>query len=169
MGKRFKRSRKGESAVPATVNGGDNLPEETPTPPSAGEVLQSVAVPAFLDHAVDAFEQAFSALYTHAQYEATRLGRTNKALKHLEDKLLNPEEYKEMGPEAQIELMKVLAANKTDSVQVLLAITRNITQTRAVAGILGSLRRMAEVHNAAASIAPGNQETPSTRKVASRP
>lgn len=169
MGKRFKRSRKGESAVPAKVNGSSNLPEEMPLPPTPGELLQSVAVPAFLDNAVDAFEQSFMALFTHAQYEATRLGKTTMALKYLEEQLLSIDHIKDMGVLEKIELMQALSHNKSDSVHTLLAITRNITQTRAVAGILGSLRRMAEAHNAATSIAPGNQETPSTRKVAQRP
>lgn len=168
MGKRFKRSKDRESAVPATVTGSENLPEEMPSPPTPGELLQTVAVPAFLDNAVDAFEQSFAALFNHAQFEATRLGKTTRALELLENELLDVTKLKDIPLDVKVNLMQALAHNKSDSVHTLLAITRNITQTRAVAGILGSLRRMAEAHNAATSIAPGPEKAPSTRQVAPR-
>ncbi len=149
MGTRFKRTRVARS----------EQVKETGAPLTQAAVI-SAAVPPFLENAAGAFDQAFCAIFEQAVFESERLGRTNTALRTLEDKLLAPKAIEELtDPEVMVELYKVLAMNSAQSTRLLLDISRTITGTRAVATIMANIKRMADA-------ASGQQRPPiEARKV----
>lgn len=127
--------------------------------PSTQAAVISAAVPPFLENAAGAFDQAFCAIFEQAVFESERLGRTNTALRTLEDKLLDPQALQDLDPMTMVELYKALAMNSAQSTRLLLDISRTITGTRAVATIMANIKRMAEA-------ASGQQRPPiEARKV----
>lgn len=141
MGKRFKRTN-------------NETPEAAPSTPPV--VLQEA--PPFLSAALDAFENAYGAIFAQTIIESKRLKKMNAAIEVLEEKLLNLEEIKKMDSLTQVELYNALRANAGGSTRLLMDISRNITQTRAVASIMANLRRMAEAYEQKqAAVAPNQR------------
>lgn len=130
----FRRSGVKDSNLPATAS-----PKEgviVPPPPT-------LDIP-FNQAAVTAFEQAFRGLFEQTVFEAERLPRIRGALNTLDAVLLQEQIIKNLSPEQQILLAKVLGDGATSTTRMMADMGKLLMQIRGIVGTFEGVQHVLE-------------------------